>query len=255
MCLFGGEGENNCFNNKIALIISLSIVLSALSGEAYKFSKATPPPEAAAQAPSPSPSPFSFTYTTYKNSPTPAPAPAYTPTNAPTEVEADADADDTAFYVVPTAELEGDVPKDKEAEDSKSLDLDVPKDEQVKDAKFLESNMKATVNKIEKFISTVVEKRLEDPKIEESDKQCLEQCQGVYENAIEAMQKSLEDVSSGDFFKANVDVSAFTTNIDTCDECFSEMIEPEFQKFNDWARGVASNCLDKIVEYSNTNYV
>ncbi|KAL2515972.1 PMEI domain-containing protein [Forsythia ovata] len=67
---------------------------------------------------------------------------------------------------------------------------------------------------------------------------------------LEAMQKSVEDVSFGDFFKANVDVSAFSTNIDTCDECFNEMIDPEFQKFDDWARGVASDCLDKIVKYS-----
>ncbi|KAL2503143.1 UBX domain-containing protein 4-like [Forsythia ovata] len=112
--------------------------------------------------------------------------------------------------------------------------------------------MKATADKLEKFISTVVEKRLKDPKTDESDKECLQQCQEVYESALDAIQKSVEDVSSGDFFKANVDVSAFSTNIDTCDECFSGMIDPEFQKFDDWARGVASDCLDKIVKYSNT---
>ncbi|KAL2537452.1 UBX domain-containing protein 4-like [Forsythia ovata] len=112
--------------------------------------------------------------------------------------------------------------------------------------------MKATADKLEKFISTVVEKRLKDPKTDESDKECLQQCQEVYESALDAIQKSVEDVSSGDFFKANVDVSAFSTNIDTCDECFSGMTDPEFQKFDDWARGVASDCLDKIVKYSNT---
>lgn len=92
-----------------------------------------------------------------------------------------------------------------------------------------------------------MENRLKDPKTDQFDKQCPEQCQEVYESAVEAMQKSLEDVSSGDFCKANVDVNAFATNIDTCDECFSEVIEPEFQKFDDWARGIGSDSLDKIV--------
>ncbi|KAL2529206.1 UBX domain-containing protein 4-like [Forsythia ovata] len=109
----------------------------------------------------------------------------------------------------------------------------MPKDEQAKDSKFLESNMKSTADKLEKFISTVVEKRLKDPKIDESDKECLQHCKEVYKSALEAIQKSVEDVSCGDFFKANVDVSAFPTNIDTCDECFSEMTDPEFQKFDD----------------------
>ncbi|KAL2529165.1 UBX domain-containing protein 4-like [Forsythia ovata] len=128
----------------------------------------------------------------------------------------------------------------------------MPKDEQAKDSKFLESNMKSIADKLEKFISTVMETRLKDPKTDESDKECLQQCQEVYKSALEAIQKSLEDVSSSDFFKANVDVSAFSTNIDICDECFNEMTDPEFQKFDDWARGVASDCLDKIVNYSNT---
>ncbi|KAL2478839.1 UBX domain-containing protein 4-like [Forsythia ovata] len=128
----------------------------------------------------------------------------------------------------------------------------MPKDEHAKDSKFLESNMKSTADKLVKFISTVMKKCLKDPKTNESNKECLQHCQKVYKSTLEAIQKSVEDVFSDDFFKANVDVSEFSTNIDTCDECFSEMTDPEFQKFDDWARGNASDCLDKIVKYSNT---
>ncbi|PIN08818.1 hypothetical protein CDL12_18599 [Handroanthus impetiginosus] len=116
--------------------------------------------------------------------------------------------------------------------------------EQAKDVQYLKAQMTAAVNKVEQFRKTVVAKRLKDPSIDSSTKECVKVCQEVYDGAIDAMKKGMKSVQSGDFFKANFDVSAFFTNIDTCDDCFSE-----FQQFDQWAKGVGSACLDKIVKY------
>ena len=122
----------------------------------------------------------------------------------------------------------------------------VPLEEQSTDKSYLKAHMTSAANKVELFLSNEVDKRLSDPATSESEKQCLLVCKEVYESAVDAMKTGMESISSGDFMKANFDVSAFTTNIDTCDECFDD-----FKDFDGWAKGVGGDCLDKIVKYSN----
>lgn len=132
--------------------------------------------------------------------------------------------------------------------DHVSFNALTPMEEQAKDSQYLKAHMTAAVNQVELFLANEVEKRLNDPATNAPAKECLIVCKEVYESAVDAMKTGMESVSERDFFKANMDVSAFTTNIDTCNECFKE-----FQKFDDWAKGVGGDCLDKIVKYTYTN--
>ncbi|XP_009770899.2 uncharacterized protein [Nicotiana sylvestris] len=108
--------------------------------------------------------------------------------------------------------------------------------------------MDATMSKTDEFISKVIDKRLAEPNTDIYAKDCLETCKSVFEDAKDAMKRTEEDVKAGNMYKANVDVSAMSTNIDTCNECATSIygFDPEFKKFDNWAQGIASDCLDKI---------
>ncbi|KAL8509526.1 hypothetical protein ACS0TY_016658 [Phlomoides rotata] len=140
----------------------------------------------------------------------------------------------------------GPVPSDEEGTFDVLNSYTVPMEEQATDKQYLMAHMTSAANKVELFLSNEVEKKLSDPSTSESDKQCVSVCKEVYESAVDAMKTGIASVSSGDFMKANFDVSAFTTDIDTCDDCFDG-----FNDFDGWAKGVGGDCLDKIVKYSN----
>lgn len=113
---------------------------------------------------------------------------------------------------------------------------------------FIQSNMIAGRNKAEKYLEAM-KKRVEDPSTSEANKECLKQCQEVYDSAMDDMKNTIEDMESGDYYKASVDISAVSTNVDTCQECYGDRKrpqDPEAKKFDDWVSGITNDCLDKL---------
>ncbi|RAL44651.1 hypothetical protein DM860_003410 [Cuscuta australis] len=114
---------------------------------------------------------------------------------------------------------------------------------------FVQSAMVASMSKTEDFIHDVIEKRLKDPNTDGVRKECLKMCKDVYEDSMKAMKKTVEDTKDGNLYKANVDMSAMSTDIDTCKDCMGHVYnknDPEFKKFSAWIDGMANDCLDKI---------
>uniref|UniRef100_A0A3Q7IL65 Pectinesterase inhibitor domain-containing protein n=1 Tax=Solanum lycopersicum TaxID=4081 RepID=A0A3Q7IL65_SOLLC len=105
-----------------------------------------------------------------------------------------------------------------------------------------------TMGKTEEFIVNVIEQRLEEPDTDIYATDCLETCKSVYQDAVDAMKKAEEDVKSKEYYKADLDISAITTDIDTCNECAVSIYgeDTEFRQFDNWIQGVATECLDKI---------
>ncbi|KAK4371734.1 hypothetical protein RND71_007118 [Anisodus tanguticus] len=115
---------------------------------------------------------------------------------------------------------------------------------------FVKASMVGTMSKTKEFIQNVIEKRLAfSAKMDHYHKDCLETCKEVYEDAIAAMKKAIQDVEEEDFYKANIDIGAMYSFIETCHDCVvetSEIDDPAFQRFQKWAQGIASDCLEKV---------
>ncbi|KAK4725226.1 hypothetical protein R3W88_028005 [Solanum pinnatisectum] len=118
---------------------------------------------------------------------------------------------------------------------------------------YVDSLMETTVTKTEQFLNNVVEKRLTDPAADAFVKDCLLVCKEVYENAVDAMKKTMVDVDSGAYYSANVDLSALSTDLETCMDCVKEIYgdDQEFIKFDDWAGKVTVDAMEKIVGFSS----
>lgn len=114
--------------------------------------------------------------------------------------------------------------------------------------KFLHSLLVASVSKTDKFIENVIMKRLTDPKVDSYTKECLETCKEVYEDSVGAMKKTMGDIQEGNYFKANVDVSAMSNDVDICEECVEQVIgdDREFDMFSKWLDVVTDKLLDRI---------
>nr|GMC86173.1 uncharacterized serine-rich protein C1E8.05-like [Ipomoea batatas] len=128
---------------------------------------------------------------------------------------------------------------------------EVPADKKASVKLFVQSAMQATQSKTQDFITTVVDKRLKDPQIGTYTKDCLQTCKEVYEDSEDAMKKTMEDVDEGNYFKANVDVSAISSDAETCKDCVKMVYgqDPELDKFNKWVDGVIDKCLTMITGY------
>nr|GMC79482.1 calcium-dependent protein kinase 20-like [Ipomoea batatas] len=128
---------------------------------------------------------------------------------------------------------------------------EVPADKKASVKLFVQSAMQATQTKTQDFITTVVDKRLKDPQIGTYTKDCLQTCKEVYEDSEDAMKKTMEDVDEGNYFKANVDVSAISSDAETCKDCVKMVYgqDPELDKFNKWVDGVIDKCLTMITGY------
>ncbi|GJY64454.1 uncharacterized serine-rich protein-like protein [Tanacetum coccineum] len=110
--------------------------------------------------------------------------------------------------------------------------------------KIASKQLQGVERKINEF-KLVLKKRLADPKTPKPIKTCLQQCQGNFEDAIDGVKKSIESIDKHNIPKANIDVSAVATDIDTCNECFLDMTkeDKEIKAFDEWVRGVTGDCL------------
>ncbi|KAK4377805.1 hypothetical protein RND71_004101 [Anisodus tanguticus] len=142
---------------------------------------------------------------------------------------------------------------------SSAQNLEIPNGEEVilgnKDSvnRYVDSLMKTSVSKTEQFLDNIVEKRLSDPTSDAFVKDCLLVCKEVYENAVNAMKKTMEDIEKGFYYIANVDLSALSTNLETCMDCVKEIYgeDQEFIKFDNWAEKITNDALEKIAGFSS----
>ncbi|MCD9644038.1 hypothetical protein HAX54_032010 [Datura stramonium] len=141
---------------------------------------------------------------------------------------------------------------------SSALNLEIPDGDiplENKDAvhNYVDSLMETSVTKTEEFLDTVVEKRLTDPEADAFVKDCLLVCKEVYENAVDAMKKTMEDVDKEFYYSANVDLSALSADLETCMDCVKQIYgeDQEFVKFDDWAGKITTDALEKIVGFSS----
>lgn len=121
----------------------------------------------------------------------------------------------------------------------------IPMGEQETDSRYLTAHMNAAVSKVELFLASDVESKLKEAEAGGYDKECMAMCKEMYQSAAESMKRGVESVDSGDFIKAAFDVSAFNTDVDTCNDC-----SDAFDGFDRWAKGVAGDCLDKIIRHT-----
>ncbi|KAL3531539.1 hypothetical protein ACH5RR_010861 [Cinchona calisaya] len=107
--------------------------------------------------------------------------------------------------------------------------------------KFVQKTVVAISAKTDDFFKNVVAKRL-------SGTECLKQCDENFESARDDAQSVLDSLSSGDFYKAAVDVDALATDVDTCNDCIKEMVgeDPEITKFDNWVIGITGDCLGEL---------
>ncbi|XP_071729456.1 uncharacterized protein [Rutidosis leptorrhynchoides] len=117
-------------------------------------------------------------------------------------------------------------------------------------SKVASKQLQAIEHKISEFKS-VLKKRLADPKTSEQMRECLSQCQQNFEDAIDGVKTSIESIDKKDIPKANVDVSAISTDVNTCHDCFIQMIgeDKEIRAFDEWVRGVTGDCLINLQKH------
>ncbi|CAN4089673.1 unnamed protein product [Withania somnifera] len=114
---------------------------------------------------------------------------------------------------------------------------------------FVKANMANTMAKTKEFIQNVIVKKLAaSATMDHLHKDCLKTCKEVYEDAIDAMKKATQDVTEENYYKANVDLSAMLSFIETCNDCTvaANGNDIAFQNFQKWTQGIASDCLDKV---------
>ncbi|XP_059298177.1 uncharacterized protein LOC132050848 [Lycium ferocissimum] len=212
--------------NQILLVFIISLFLTTLPSNAYN------------NYPKPS------------KSHGPAPSPPHQPSPpSPSSSSSSSSSFSSSASASLSSSLSGSVGSKKTFESTKNIPSVSTGDVSV----YVKAIMDATMSKTDSFIANVIEKRLKDPKTDVYAKDCLETCKSVYQDAVDAMKRTEEDVKAKNYYKANVDVSAMSTDIDTCNECAATIYgeDSEFKKFDNWAQGVYSDCLDKITSQSN----
>ena len=122
-----------------------------------------------------------------------------------------------------------------------------PVDAKTKMNQFIVSTMRIASHKAEEFLKNIDE-HAKNPATSGITRECLQECKDVYEAAMDDMKNTIDDVKSENYYKANVDLSAILTNVDTCRDCYREMIgkEPNANNFDAWVMGVTSDCLQKL---------
>ncbi|CAI9293201.1 unnamed protein product [Lactuca saligna] len=186
-----------------------------------------------APTPTPTPSP----------TPTPTPTPSSTPSPTPT----------------PSSSISEPPSPGPSPEGSTSLKLGLSdigiqnkalKASQIEGSKLARKQLQAIEQRIDEF-KAILTKRLADPKTSGKTQQCLAQCEDNFEDAIDSVKMSIESINKQDLPKANVDVSAISTDVDTCNDCFKEMIgeDKQIKTFDNWIRGVTGDCLENLQKH------
>lgn len=113
-------------------------------------------------------------------------------------------------------------------------------------AKIVSKQMQVVEKKIFEF-NELLKKRME-PGTEHGTKECVSECDEVFGAAIDDIKKTLDSLESENLMKANFDISAVSTNVDTCNDCFDEMVggDSEVKKLGDWVRKITGDALEDL---------
>ncbi|XP_076889175.1 uncharacterized protein LOC143539868 [Bidens hawaiensis] len=105
------------------------------------------------------------------------------------------------------------------------------------------NQMRKIEKKIHEF-STSLKEQMNSPKSHEC---CLE-CDEVLGAALDDIKRTLDSLANDNLVKANFDVSAITTNVDTCNECFEEMVggDPKAKKLTDYVQKTTGDALEAL---------
>ncbi|KAK9060805.1 hypothetical protein SSX86_021511 [Deinandra increscens subsp. villosa] len=112
-------------------------------------------------------------------------------------------------------------------------------------ASMVAKQMQGVRKKIDEFNASL-KKRLNNPKSPPRTRECVSQCDEVFGAAIDDIKKTLDSLKSQNLVKANFDVSAVATNVDTCADCFNDMGkggDAEVKKLCDWVRKITGDAL------------
>ncbi|KAI3701408.1 hypothetical protein L6452_26452 [Arctium lappa] len=125
--------------------------------------------------------------------------------------------------------------------------LGVKKEAVAKGANFATKQLQAIEQKIVAFKATI-KTRLADTKTTGPAKKCLTQCDENFDDAADDARTGIESINKGDLTKANFDISAVQTDVETCHDCFREAKaeDAEITNFGEWVQGVAGDCLKSL---------
>nr|XP_043626213.1 cylicin-1-like [Erigeron canadensis] len=114
-------------------------------------------------------------------------------------------------------------------------------------ANVVSKQMQAVQKTIDEFNASL-KKRLDNPKSSPGSKECVSECDEVFGAAIDDIMKTLDSLESQNLVKANFDISAVATNVDTCNDCFNEMSggDQEVKKLGDWVRKITGDALEAL---------
>ncbi|KAJ0495678.1 putative pectinesterase inhibitor domain-containing protein [Helianthus annuus] len=169
--------------------------------------------------------------------PSPSPSPSSSPSTPPSDEPTDDTSADSPMSLSELFELAlPEIGVQKKAATSET-----------EGSKVASKQLEALELKISDF-KPVLQKQLEDPNTSKPVKNCLSQCQENFASAIEGVKKSIESIRKQDLAKANIDISAISTNVDTCNSCFVDMKaeDLEIKAVNDWVQGVTGDCLASL---------
>ncbi|KAL8089284.1 hypothetical protein AgCh_038906 [Apium graveolens] len=129
---------------------------------------------------------------------------------------------------------------------------ELPVDAKTQTTRFVETTMITATQKAEEFLRTIDE-QVKDPATSGITQECLQQCKEVYEAAIDDMKNTIDDLKSENYYKANVDLSGILSNVETCRDCYREMVgeEPNANNFDVWVTGTAGDCLEKLHPFAS----
>ncbi|XP_024979780.1 uncharacterized protein LOC112516778 [Cynara cardunculus var. scolymus] len=112
---------------------------------------------------------------------------------------------------------------------------------------FVTNKMEETQKMVTNF-SENLKKRKDDPNHESGMKECFSECDEVMGAALDDIKNTLDSIKSQNFVKANFDISAVLTNVDTCEDCFAESVggDAEAKKLLAHVQNLTGEALDAL---------
>ncbi|PWA36077.1 hypothetical protein CTI12_AA432610 [Artemisia annua] len=137
--------------------------------------------------------------------------------------------------------------KDKDSPDGKRAPSQPQDGPEGGVANKVAKKMKAVEKKINEFNESL-KKRIGSPGSSHGTQECVSECDEVFGAALDDIKNTLESLESQNLMKANFDVSAVATNVDTCSDCFKEMVggDEEVEKLGEWVRKTTGDALDAL---------
>ncbi|GKC07987.1 Balbiani Ring protein 2-like protein [Tanacetum coccineum] len=137
--------------------------------------------------------------------------------------------------------------KDKDSPDGKKAPSEPSDGPEGGVANKVAKKMKAVEKKINEFNESL-KKRIDSPGSSHGTQECVSECDEVFGAALDDIKNTLESLESQNLMKANFDVSAVATNVDTCTDCFKEMVggDEEVEKLGDWVRKTTGDALEAL---------